>query len=97
MKKVLSCGPSAVRGSGRVARRLSAHAPPLPPQALKVRVEVFSNGMPLLVMGEENGGGAARTLRLAFHRHAFGLGEHYNSVGPRDGAVSGGGADSDDD
>jgi OTU domain-containing protein 6 len=34
--------------------------------------------MPVVNMGEEHDISGA--LRVAYHRHAFGLGEHYNSV-----------------
>ncbi len=49
---------------------------------LRRRITVFSAHLPTLEMGEEYGGGAAPPppLRVAYQRHAFGLGEHYNSV-----------------
>jgi hypothetical protein len=46
-----------------------------------VPIEVFTANAPSVTMGEsyvgENGGAA---LRVCHHRHAFGLGEHYNSA-----------------
>lgn len=47
-------------------------------KALGRRIQVFSATMPVVVMGEEFPPEGA--LRVAYHRHAFGLGEHYNSV-----------------
>jgi len=47
-------------------------------KALKRRIQVFSATMPVVVMGEEFED--APPLRVCYHRHAFGLGEHYNSV-----------------
>lgn len=48
---------------------------------LRVPIEVFTANAPSVTMGEsyvgENGGAA---LRVCHHRHAFGLGEHYNSA-----------------
>lgn len=48
-------------------------------QALKAHIQVFSVGLPLLEVGEEHKG-AGPTLRVSYLRHAYGLGEHYNSV-----------------
>ena len=48
-------------------------------QVLKRRIEVHAVGMPLLIMGEDHPGPA---LKVCYMRHAFGLGEHYNSVQP---------------
>jgi len=42
-------------------------------------IEVFSATMPRVTMGDDFAG-RGPTLRVAYHRHAFGLGEHYNSV-----------------
>jgi len=47
-------------------------------KALGRRIQVFSASMPVVNMGEEHDISGA--LRVAYHRHAFGLGEHYNSV-----------------
>ncbi len=46
-------------------------------QALECRIEVHAVGMPLLVLGSDH---SERVLRVCYMRHAFGLGEHYNSV-----------------
>lgn len=48
-------------------------------QVLKRRIEVRAVGMPLVVMGEAY---PEPALRICYMRHAFGLGEHYNSVEP---------------
>jgi len=42
-------------------------------------VEVYSAGMPTIRMGEAHGG-KRPTLTVCYQRHAFGLGEHYNST-----------------
>jgi OTU domain-containing protein 6 len=47
-------------------------------KALRRRIQVFSATMPVVVMGEDFDEDGA--LRVAYHQHAFGLGEHYNSV-----------------
>jgi OTU domain-containing protein 6 len=48
---------------------------------LRVPIEVFTANAPSVTMGEsyfgENDG---VKLRVCHHRHAFGLGEHYNSA-----------------
>ncbi|KAG2482912.1 hypothetical protein HYH03_018192 [Edaphochlamys debaryana] len=49
-------------------------------QALRRQVKVFTLGMPPVTLGDEHA--AAGVLTLCYLRHAFGLGEHYNSVGP---------------
>jgi OTU domain-containing protein 6 len=48
-------------------------------KVLRRRIEVFSATMPVVVLGEEFGSDRA-ALRVCYHHHAFGLGEHYNSV-----------------
>ena len=50
--------------------------------ALEVPIEVYSANMPLVTMGEEyrKNAGDGLSLRVCHHRHAFGLGEHYNSA-----------------
>ncbi len=48
--------------------------------ALKTPIEVFCAGMPVVTMGEEFKSGNSKTLKVCHHRHAFGLGEHYNSA-----------------
>lgn len=52
-------------------------------RALKTHIQVFSVGLPVLEMGEEFKGDGRPTLQLCYLRHAYGLGEHYNSVMPR--------------
>lgn len=47
--------------------------------ALSRHILVHCAGMPVLEVGEEFKG-TAPTLRLCYLRHAYGLGEHYNSV-----------------
>ena len=47
--------------------------------ALDVCIEVYSAENPVLKIGEEKEGAP---LRLSYHLHAYGLGEHYNSVRP---------------
>jgi OTU domain-containing protein 6 len=48
-------------------------------------------GMPDVEFGEEYGAGAA-TLHVAYCKHAYGLGEHYNSLQPL-----GGGSEADEE
>ncbi|KAG2444687.1 hypothetical protein HXX76_001431 [Chlamydomonas incerta] len=51
--------------------------------ALKRCIKVHALGMPTVTLGEEfAAAGAAPPLQLCYLRHAFGLGEHYNSVAP---------------
>lgn len=45
--------------------------------------------MPTLELGEEYKG-QGPTLRVCYLRHAYGLGEHYNSVVPDSGEEEGG-------
>ena len=54
-------------------------------QALKAHVRVYSVGMPVLDAGDEFKG-VGPTLTLCYLRHAYGLGEHYNSVVPGGGS-----------
>ncbi|CAL8469587.1 g9128 [Coccomyxa elongata] len=50
-------------------------------QALRRHIAVYSVGMPRVDMGPEfQGEDEESSLRLCYLRHAFGLGEHYNSV-----------------
>ncbi|KAK3127397.1 hypothetical protein QOZ80_7AG0572750 [Eleusine coracana subsp. coracana] len=55
---------------------------------LKKHIVVYSGSFPDVEMGKEyksgSGGsnGDAASIRLSYHRHAYGLGEHYNSVIP---------------
>jgi OTU domain-containing protein 6 len=53
--------------------------------ALGRSIRVYSAHMPDVVMGgegegEAGGGRDAAAIEVCYHRHAFGLGEHYNSV-----------------
>ncbi|KAJ7523126.1 hypothetical protein O6H91_18G038800 [Diphasiastrum complanatum] len=57
--------------------------------SLKKHIVVFSTDLPDVEMGKEYKEESAEdnksskpTIRLSYHRHAFGLGEHYNSVVP---------------
>lgn len=50
-------------------------------QALKKHIVVYSASGPDVEMGKEYVS-ENLILRISFHRHAFGLGEHYNSVVP---------------
>ncbi|CAH2063024.1 unnamed protein product [Thlaspi arvense] len=47
---------------------------------LRKHIMVFSGSFPDVEMGKEYKSGNDSTLMLSYHRHAFGLGEHYNSV-----------------
>ena len=66
-------------------------------RALKTHIKVFSVGLPVLEMGEEYKGDDKPTLQLCYLRHAYGLGEHYNSVMPRTKRVTFEGESSDED
>eukprot|EP00850_Spirogloea_muscicola_P016337 SM000131S26767 [mRNA] locus=s131:316332:317751:- [translate_table: standard] len=52
--------------------------------ALHRRITVYTADGPEVEMGEDYGKGVAARppIRLSYHRHAYGLGEHYNSVVP---------------
>lgn len=50
--------------------------------ARKRAIQVFSADAPPLLTGEEYADAGPR-LELAYHRHYFGLGEHYNAVVPK--------------
>ena len=45
------------------------------------RVIVHAAGAPVVSMGEGEGGDAA-ALHLAYHKHYYALGEHYNAAVP---------------
>mmetsp|Transcript_28867 Transcript_28867/g.112440 ORF Transcript_28867/g.112440 Transcript_28867/m.112440 type:complete len:199 (-) Transcript_28867:288-884(-) len=45
--------------------------------ALDAQILVYAVGLPLVEIGDEN---APKTLRISYHRKAYDLGEHYNSV-----------------
>ncbi|EOA23266.1 hypothetical protein CARUB_v10017631mg [Capsella rubella] len=47
---------------------------------LRKHIMVFSGSFPDVEMGKEYKSGDGSSLMLSYHRHAFGLGEHYNSV-----------------
>ncbi|KAL1567997.1 OVARIAN TUMOR DOMAIN-containing deubiquitinating enzyme 5 [Salvia divinorum] len=52
---------------------------------LKKHIMIFSGSFPDVEMGKEyksgnRTGSASSSVMLSYHRHAFGLGEHYNSV-----------------
>ncbi|KAL9263511.1 OVARIAN TUMOR DOMAIN-containing deubiquitinating enzyme 5-like protein [Drosera capensis] len=54
---------------------------------LKKPIMIFSVSFPDVEMGKEYksdtvSGSAESSIRLSYHKHAFGLGEHYNSVVP---------------
>jgi OTU domain-containing protein 6 len=52
-------------------------------QALKAHVRVYSVGLPVLDIGTEYSE-LGPTLQVCYLKHAYGLGEHYNSVRPID-------------
>ncbi|EPS65075.1 hypothetical protein M569_09704 [Genlisea aurea] len=54
---------------GAISRRLKKH------------IVIFSGSFPDVEMGKEYEN-ASTSIMLSYHRHAFGLGEHYNSVVP---------------
>lgn len=66
-------------------------------RALKTHIQVFSVGLPVLEMGEEFKGDGRPTLQLCYLRHAYGLGEHYNSVMQRKKRVTFEGESDDED
>jgi len=49
--------------------------------ALKVPIVVYSGDAPKVTMGEQYTS-SSPSLHLSFHKHAYALGEHYNSVVP---------------
>lgn len=51
---------------------------------LKKHIMIFSGSFPDVEMGKEykSGNETASSIMLSYHKHAFGLGEHYNSVVP---------------
>jgi OTU domain-containing protein 6 len=57
-------------------------------RALKTPVTVYTAGMPTLEVGEEYKEEGRAGVTLCYLRHAFGLGEHYNSVKPRQKKVT---------
>ena len=49
-------------------------------KALRRSIVVFSARMPAVTMGEEFASEGGTPLLVCYQRHAFGLGEHYNSI-----------------
>lgn len=50
---------------------------------LKKHIMIYSGSFPDVEMGKEyKSGDSNSSIMLSYHRHAFGLGEHYNSVVP---------------
>lgn len=53
---------------------------------LKKHIMIYSGSFPDVEMGKEyksdDGSDSSKPIMLSYHRHAFGLGEHYNSVIP---------------
>lgn len=51
---------------------------------LKKHIMIFSGSFPDVEMGKEykSGDSSDSSIMLSYHKHAFGLGEHYNSVVP---------------
>jgi hypothetical protein len=45
-------------------------------------VQVFNAAMPVVEMGEQFKGGDKPALQVCYQAHAYGSGEHYNSVVP---------------
>lgn len=53
-------------------------------QALKIPMEVYQANAPVLRTGEEYD---CQPILLSYHHHAYGLGEHYNSVIPLENSL----------
>ena len=51
-------------------------------KALGVRIHVVSADMPIVRMGEGEAGYHAEPAIVSYHKHAFSLGEHFNSTRP---------------
>mmetsp|Transcript_19459 Transcript_19459/g.31858 ORF Transcript_19459/g.31858 Transcript_19459/m.31858 type:complete len:345 (+) Transcript_19459:53-1087(+) len=51
-------------------------------RALKTPVTVYSATAPPVTMGTEFHADADQPVLISFHKHAYGLGEHYNSIVP---------------
>jgi hypothetical protein len=66
------------------------------PCAFHTCCRVYAVGMPAVEMGEEDEEEGSPPLQVCYLRHAFGLGEHYNSVEPADDE-GGSGSDLDDE
>ncbi|EFJ40158.1 hypothetical protein VOLCADRAFT_69916, partial [Volvox carteri f. nagariensis] len=54
-------------------------------QALRKQIKVYAAGLPPVTLGDEHA--EEGVLQLCYLRHAFGLGEHYNSVVPLGGGA----------
>ncbi|XP_020597457.1 OTU domain-containing protein 6B isoform X3 [Phalaenopsis equestris] len=50
---------------------------------LKKHIVIFSGSFPDVEMGKEYKVDSNSSIMLSYHKHAYGLGEHYNSVVPR--------------
>lgn len=48
-------------------------------QVLETAVEILQADGPVIIIGEDF---AQESLKITYHRHAYGLGEHYNSTSP---------------
>ncbi|KII88574.1 hypothetical protein PLICRDRAFT_110259 [Plicaturopsis crispa FD-325 SS-3] len=63
-------------------------------RAYNVPVHVVQNGQPPVVVHNPTGAPeagvvrAARAVRISYHRHLYGLGEHYNSLIPKSSSIS---------
>ena len=51
-------------------------------QALSRQIQVVQMSAPTLIIGEDLNDKAP--LKLSYHKHAYGLGEHYNSLEPKE-------------
>ena len=50
--------------------------------SLKRTMMIYSADAPVIIMGEEHNTLDNLPLKLAYHRHFYALGEHYNSIAP---------------
>ncbi|DBA83091.1 hypothetical protein WJX79_000332 [Trebouxia sp. C0005] len=55
---------------------------------LQHHIKVYAAGLPVVVMGQQYQGERQEPLAVCYLRHAFALGEHYNSVVPAEAASS---------
>jgi OTU domain-containing protein 6 len=51
-------------------------------RALERCIHVYQMGMPMLKVGETTARKDSKPLNVAYYRHSYGLGEHYNSTVP---------------
>lgn len=56
-------------------------------RTLRRHIKVYTAHLPTIDMGTEFASIQAQPVRVSFHQHAFGLGEHYNSLVPIPGAM----------